>query len=109
MCMEDIKIGLKTRSKSIPFTGTGASQPVLDQDPSRRAVILGAPSAGSITYLHGTGVTSGLGYNLAAGQPPIQLCRDEYGDMVTEPWFAVTAAAGQLFAVGYSHTPELPL
>lgn len=102
MCLEDVKIGNASQGKQLPVTVGVTSVQVLDQDNHRRAIILGAPDAGMLTYFQGKAAVAGLGYNMAAGQQPLILDGDLFGSMVREPWFAIADAPARLAAVGYT-------
>ena len=100
MCMEDVKIGRDTLSQNYPFTTGVAARPVLSGSDKRVALILGSPLAGTITYLDGSGVVSGLGFNVGAGQPPLILTIQDNGDIVRHQWWAIADAAARLHCVG---------
>ena len=57
---------------------------------SRHGLILCPPSSGTATLMTDSAVTINQGFQISAGDPPLVLCRCQYGDMVTRPWFAIS-------------------
>lgn len=100
MCMEDIRIGRKATGRELGFTtpAAGALQ-VLSGSNDRFSVILGGPLAGTLTYSTNPNPTSGIGFNVAAGQPPIVLRVAEVGEIVCHQWWVIGDAAARVGAV----------
>jgi hypothetical protein len=66
-------------------------------------LMLGAPVAGTVTYFTNSGVTSGLGLNIAAGHSPLVLTIKDHGDLVRKPWFAILSTGSDNIFVGEGH------
>lgn len=105
--MEDYKIGRNTLSRTLTITVGNAATPILAASPLRTCLILGAPLAGTMTYLDQAGVTSGLGFNVGAGQVPIILTVVDEGELVTHQWWACADAAARVAAIAETNLAEM--
>jgi hypothetical protein len=78
--------------------GTGITQ-LLPQAPNRRAIVVSAPLTGSLQLFWDPAPGANPGIVLTAGQPPVTLCRRDYGGLVTFPLFATSPGGAQVVAV----------
>lgn len=100
MCMEDYRIGRKTTSREVAVvTVISTAQMVLSGADNRVAVILGAPVAGSVTYSTNPKPTSGAGFVVGAGQPPLSFSVQVEGDIVRKQWWIVDDGTSRAVAV----------
>lgn len=72
---------------------------VVGPAPNRVALILGAPLAGTITYLTSSPSGIGSGFNVNSGAPPLIVAGEAWGDLPQQEWFAIADGAGRNAAV----------
>lgn len=89
----------RSQSRSVPAAVTNVAGEVLSSSPSRVALILSPPFAGSITYWDQDNPIFGQGLTLGAGATPVQLSIQTDGEMVMHRWWAIADAAGPRFAM----------
>ncbi len=96
----------KTTPNTIPVTIGVTPTEVLPPNPKRKAILLSpipaaAGKANAISLSHRSDVVVGEGtLNFLQGQYAEMLITDEYiGTGVTQPWFAVCAAANTTFQI----------
>ena len=75
-------------SKTESLSTTSVS--IVGASGSRHGLILCPPASGTATLMTDAAVTINQGFQISAGDPPLVLCRCQYGDMVTRPWFAIS-------------------
>ena len=75
-------------SKTESLSTTSVS--IVGASGSRHGLILCPPSSGTATLMTDSAVTINQGFQISAGDQPLVLCRCQYGDMVTRPWFAIS-------------------
>ena len=75
-------------SKTESLSTTSVS--IVGASGSRHGLIICPPSSGTATLMTDTAVTINQGFQISAGDQPLVLCRCNYGDMITRPWFAIS-------------------
>lgn len=99
MCLQDIQIGDATQGRIAAGTVGATSIPVCPQSSYRRALYLGPPRTGSLTYNLGSDAVLNNGINILAGQAGVTLLYDHFGDVIQEAVFVIGDAAGRSFCV----------
>jgi hypothetical protein len=100
MCMEDVRIGRRAAFTEADVAVGVVSVQLIVAAPNRYSLVLGAPLVGTFTFSTNTPAVSGVGLQLTAGQPPINLNVRDHGQMVTQGWYAICSGAGQTCFVG---------
>ena len=95
MCMEDVRMGREATGREIAINVGTAAVPLVPGSADRIALLLGPPLAGTLTYSTTRGITSGLGFNIGAGQTPLLLSIQDVGDLVRMAWYVVGDAAAR--------------
>lgn len=88
MCMEDVRIGRKTlsRSATVPVgTGVGVLVPA---NKDRYTLIISAPETNPLWLTWEPAAAAGTGIRIAAGSPPVMLSIQEHGALVRGPIYA---------------------
>ncbi len=106
MCIQDVALGLKISSNVVSFTVGTTAASILGVNSKRRSIVFLPPLAGTLTYSPNSIVVAGLGVNVTAGGSPIELSRDDIGQIIAESWFAIADAADRVGAVIESTLPE---
>lgn len=75
-------------SKTESLSTTSVS--IVGASGSRHGLIICPPSSGTATLMTDNAVTIQQGFQISAGDQPLVLCRCQYGDMITRPWFAIS-------------------
>ena len=75
-------------SKTESLSTTSVS--IVGASGSRHGLIICPPSSGTATLMTDNAVTINQGFQISAGDQPLVLCRCNYGDMITRPWFAIS-------------------
>lgn len=99
MCWEDVKIGRDTSTKVTSFSTGAADAKILDANPFRYALILGAPSAGTVFYSTEVIGAGGQGLTLNTGATPLALNVKDHGDLVRHEWHARGDAGARVHTV----------
>lgn len=94
MCLKDVLMGRNSTSNAATVSiGAGAVKQVLPADPFRYAIVLSAPSSGSITYSINQNPGDGEGIVFHQGGGPVTLNIQHHGDMVRRAWYAYSVNA----------------
>lgn len=93
MCMEDIRIARKTRTRVIDLTLDTTAAQVLPYNPNRYALWIGNTSTGSAHFSLGTAPAQGRGITQGASAQPVFFRLVLEGDSVRQPLYAVASAA----------------
>lgn len=101
MCMEDVRIGRRsTTTTSLVATVAGTPKQLLTQNPDRYAFRLSDPSASLGAFVCGAQDPTTI-----AALVPARVADDlildiqHHGDMVTQPWFYLSAASSPTILV----------
>lgn len=92
MCWDDIKIARLTTSNRLSTSLTTTAKALAGHAPDRFALILCAPSSGTITWSTEASVANGEGIAIAAGGAPVILKLTDVGDLVRRQWFGIMSA-----------------
>lgn len=96
MCMEDIRIGRKTNSNEQLRTATqGVNLQMVGPNENRIALIVKCCDANNINISTIPMTAQAQGIILPATAPlPLVMTIEEYGDMVTKPWYVFGGTTG---------------
>lgn len=99
MCWQDVEIGRQTSTKVNTYSTGAASAKILDANPFRYSLVMGAPSAGTVFYSTEAIGAGGQGITLNTGAPPMILNVKDHGDLVRHEWYARGDAAARAHTV----------
>ncbi len=91
MCIEDIRLGRKTRAAQTRVTLGVVSVLTVGNAFDRVSLIFSNPSAASVTFSINNPAVDGEGITIATADPPVKLNIRDDGRLVTSQWFAVAA------------------
>lgn len=83
----------KTAVNQASVLATGTSQRALGPNPLRIGLTLCSHKTVLVTYSWKQPAVHGTGYVLSAGQQPLHLSREQYGDAICQEMQAISSAA----------------
>lgn len=90
MCVEDIRIGRRSRSaEQIVAIGPTATQ-IIPEDPHRTYITFNGPLTENVTVSTRPDVTFGNGASITSTNSRREFELTKQGDCVTKAWFAIT-------------------
>lgn len=104
MCLEDVKIGRLTTGQLISRNLTVTPQLLIGSSPIRRVLILFPHEASDYRVTFDDETTS-PSFVVPAGNPPIILNRDDFGDIVSRAVFGYAAAGAPTVTIYAANFP----
>jgi hypothetical protein len=92
MCMEDIRIGRKTRTTFRLVTIAVTATPLVASNPNRVSLIVGVPSTNQIVIGPDANVTTSQGISVYNTGAPFELNIQDHGDAVIKELWAIGGA-----------------
>lgn len=106
MCLEDYKIGRRTKSgQAVVSVGT-SSTPLVGESPHRTALLISAPTTNPVTLSLAPAAVAAEGLRLAAGSNPLILTLVSHGDLVRRAWSAIAVGGAETIGVVETFLPE---
>lgn len=100
MCCEDVKIAFAKHGEFVTKQLTTSSLEFLSGNPHRIAIVLFAPSGSAVLSIGvDTPAVSGQGIQMSSATFPVTLSRDDIGDAIAKPWYALSSVNGAYFSI----------
>lgn len=93
MCIEDIRLGRKTRSHTVSKVIGTTSTEVVARAADRSSLVLSSHPTARITYSTETVAVDGVGVVIPPATGPVLLDIQHHGDLVIGPLSAISSAA----------------
>jgi len=92
MCVEDIKLGKASRAYQVSTVFGATAIEIAPEDKHRIALVVGAPTSGTMFIGHDPNVTVLTGVPVPTNFPPIVFNVKDHGEIVTGKLFAIISA-----------------
>jgi hypothetical protein len=89
MCMQDIQLGRQTYTSEISLSVGESAIELVSSSPNRIALIISAPSTGTITISTNPAVSANNGIILTSGIEPTILNIKDHGDIVRKRLYVI--------------------